>query len=43
LCALRRERFFVPRVAIFGYLVIAVVALVRSHGDILPAHPPKLS
>ena len=30
---------FVPRVAIFGYLVIAIFSLLRSHGDIVPAHP----
>jgi hypothetical protein len=35
--------FFVPRVAIFGYLVIAIVSLLRSHGDIVAARPPTLS
>ena len=34
--------FFAPRVAIFGYLVIAIVALLRSHGDIVPARPSTL-
>ena len=35
--------FFAPRVAIFGYLVIAIVALLRSHGDIMPRRPQTLS
>ena len=34
---------FLPRVAIFGYLVIAIFSLLRSHGDIVPARPPTLS
>ena len=28
---------FVPRVAVFGYLVIAIVALLRMRGDRAPA------
>ena len=35
--------FFAPRAAIFGYLVIAMVALLRSHGDIVPSRPPTSS
>ena len=36
--------FFVPRVAIVGYLVIAIIALLRMRGDsIRPAHPPLSS
>jgi len=31
---------FAPRVAIFGYLVIAVVALLRMRGDSMPARAP---
>jgi len=30
--------FFTPRVAIFGYLVVAIVALLRMRGDSMPAH-----
>ena len=32
--------FFVPRAAIFGYLVIAIVALLRSRDDIVSVRPP---
>ena len=32
--------FFVPRGAILGYLIIAIVALLRSRGDSVPARPP---
>jgi hypothetical protein len=35
--------FFFPRVAIFGYLAIAIVALLRSHGDFGSARPPTSS
>ena len=31
---------FAPRVAIFGYLVVAVIALLRTRGDSIPAHAP---
>jgi len=32
--------FFAPRVAIFGYLVIAIVALLRMRGDTVPVRTP---
>jgi len=31
---------FAPRVAIFGYLVVAIVALLRTRGDSIPARAP---
>ena len=32
--------YFAPRVAIFGYLVVAIVALLRMRGDSLPSRTP---
>jgi len=32
--------FFAPRVAIFGYLVIAIIALLRMRGDSMSARAP---
>ena len=35
--------FFAPRVAIFGYLVISIIALLRMRGDSMPARTTTLA